>query len=290
MAAGAVLVWRRGDELGRALDQVSLTRLEVAGALAVAGTILIQLVWSALLRGLGAEPARRDAASVFFVSQLGKYVPGSVWPVVAQMQFGVRWRVPRAVMLAANVLLLGMVTASGLAVGAVLLPWSSPDGLRRYWWLLLLLLPLAAGLHPRTVPAVLDRLLRRLGRDPLPVRPGLGSLAASAGWALLAWLVLGLHVAVLAGAFGHVGVRELAAFAGGMGLAWAAGLAFIPAPAGAGVRDAVLVLTLSPMTGTTGALTVALASRALLLVADVLLAAVGALARPVGRVGPVSPS
>jgi len=100
--------------------------------------------------------------------------------------------------------------------------------------------------------------------------------------------VLGAHIAVLVGAFHGVGVRELAAAVGGMGLAWAAGIAFIPAPAGAGVRDTVLVLTLAPITGSPEALTIALASRALLLIADVLLAALGALARR--RVGPDGPS
>jgi glycosyltransferase 2 family protein len=63
-----------------------------------------------------------------------------------------------------------------------------------------------------------------------------------------------------------------------MGLAWAAGLIFIPAPAGAGVRDAVLVATFAPLIGTTAAFAVALASRVLLLVADVVLALAGAVA------------
>jgi glycosyltransferase 2 family protein len=279
LAGGAFLVWRRSDDIGAAVDQLSLGRFVLSGALAVGGTILIQFIWSALLHGLGAHPGRRDAASVFFISQLGKYIPGSVWPVVAQMQFGLRWGVPRAVMFAANVLLLGMVTASGIAVGAALLPWSSPGGLSHYWWLLLLLVPLLAGLHPRTVPAVLDLLLRKMGREPLGVRLTERGLLASAGWALGTWLVLGLHIAVLVGAFHSVGPRELAASIGGMGLAWAAGIAFIPAPVGAGVRDAILVLTLSPIVGAPEALTIALASRLLLLLADVLLAAAGAVAR-----------
>lgn len=279
LAGGAWLVWSRSDDIADAVDRLSLGRFVVSGVLAVAGTVLIQNIWSALLHGLDAHPGRRDAASVFFVSQLGKYIPGSVWPVVAQMQFGRRWGVPRAVMFAANVLLLGAVTASGIAVGAVLLPWASPRGLSHYWWLVLLLVPLLAGLHPRTVPAVLDLLLRRLGREPLGARLRPRGLAAAAGWSLASWLVLGAHVAVLVDAFHGVGPRELAAAIGGMGLAWAAGIAFLPAPAGAGVRDTILVLTLAPITGSSQALTIALASRLLLLLADVLLAAAGAIAR-----------
>jgi hypothetical protein len=293
LAGGAYLVGSRSGDIADAVQRLSIGRFVVSGVLAVAGTVLIQNIWSALLHGLDAHPGRRDAASVFFVSQLGKYLPGSVWPVLAQMQLGRRWGVPRAVMFAANVLLLGAVTASGIVVGAVLLPWASPGGLSRYWWLVLLLIPLLAGLHPRTVPAALDLVLRRLHREPIGVRLSARGLAAAGAWSLASWLVLGAHIAVLVGAFHEVGLREVAAAVGGIGLAWAAGIAFIPAPAGAGVRDAILVLTLTPITGSSQALTIALASRLLLLLADVLLAAVGALARrgggaPVGS--PLSPS
>ena len=251
----------------------------VSGIAAVVGTWLIERIWHSLLGGLGVQAGSRDAAAVFFVSQLGKYLPGSVWPVVAQMQFGRRWGAPRRLTFAANILLLGVVTASGIAVGAVLLPWSSPGGLTRYWWLLLLLAPLLAGLHPRWVWSVLDRLLVRVGRQPLGIRLSGRSLAVSLAWATATWVVLGIHLTTLMTAYDDVGPRDLAAAVGGIALAWAAGIAFIPAPAGAGIREAVLVLTLGPILGTTPAVTVALASRVLLLLADVLLAGVGALAR-----------
>ena len=51
------------------------------------------------------------------------------------------------------------------------------------------------------------------------------------------------------------------------------GWPFIPAPAGAGVREGVLVLTLGPVVGGGAAVTVALASRVLLVLTDIALAA-----------------
>jgi uncharacterized membrane protein YbhN (UPF0104 family) len=64
-----------------------------------------------------------------------------------------------------------------------------------------------------------------------------------------------------------------------MGLAFAAGLIFIPAPAGAGVRDAILVATLSDQIGAADALAVAVASRAILLAVDAVLAGAGIVVR-----------
>jgi len=284
LVGGAYLVWRERHDLAVAVDQLSLGRFVLSGVLAVVGTVLIERTWWALLAGLldgggGTRPTRRSAEAMFYVTQLGKYLPGSVWPVVAQMEFGRRWGLPRSIMLAANMLLLAVVTASGIVAGAVLLPWTSPDGLTRYWWLLVLLVPLAAVLHPRVVPWALDRLLVRLGREPVgAVLTGAG-LARALAWSLATWVVLGLHLAVLLAAYDALDPATTLASVGAIGLAWAAGLAFIPAPAGAGVREAVLVATFAPFVGTAAALTLALASRVLLLVADVLLAALGALLR-----------
>jgi hypothetical protein len=279
VVGGAYLLMSQTDDLGEAITQVSWWRFVLSVAAGVVGTVCVERTWAALLRSWGPRPEPRAAAGMFYVTQLGKYIPGSVWPVLAQMQFGAAWGIARSVMFAANILLLGLVTASGIVVGALLLPWSSASGLRDYWWLVLLVLPLAIGLHPRVLPAVLNRLLRAIGREPLVVSPDPRSLGAAVAWALATWAAMGLHVVLLASAFSSPSITLLAASTGGMALAWAAGIAFIPAPAGAGVREGILTLTLSPLIGTTAAVTVALGSRVGLLLVDVLLAGWGALAR-----------
>ena len=210
---------------------------------------------------------------MFYTSQLGKYLPGSVWPVVAQVQLGARWGAPRKVMLAASMLLLVMLTVTGILVGALLLPWSSPDGLHRYWWLLVLLPPLVVLLHPRVVCALIDQVSVWTGGERLDARVSVSGLLRAGLWALLAWVLLGTHLLILMSAYGPVDGFDAAAAVGGIGLAWAAGLAFILAPAGAGVREGVLVLTLGPVVGIEAAVTVALASRVLLVLTDIALAA-----------------
>jgi glycosyltransferase 2 family protein len=278
LGLGTWLVARSAADLRATVSDLGITAVVVAGVLALAGTVLIGEVWLVLLRGLGVAAPRTQAARVFFVSQLGKYLPGSVWPVMAQMEFGRRWQAPRRTMLAANALMIALLTATGLITGAALLPWSSEGGLGQYWWTLLLLPPLLVLLHPRTIPAVLDWLFKRLGRKPLNVRVSTGSMLVATALGFAVWLVMGLHVMTFVSALGPS--EPVAAFAaiGGMGLAWAVGLIFVPAPAGAGVRDAVLVATFAPLIGSTSAFAVALASRLLLLMADVVLALAGAIA------------
>lgn len=278
LVIGAVLVVRDADALGTAVTRIGLWPIVVSGVLCTAGTVVVGRVWLALARGLGYDAPTLQSQSAFFVSQLGKYVPGSVWPVLVQMEHGRRWGTPRRTMLAANVMMLALVTATGLVVGVVLLPWSSADGLSRYWWTVLLLVPLLACLHPRFVPAVLDRALAVVGREPLGARVPARATVSAGAWCVVLWVLMGAHLLVLTTSLGASGWTAAAAAVGGMGLGWAAGLVFIPAPAGAGVREVILVATFAPEIGASPALTVALTSRVLLLLADVLLAGAGAAA------------
>jgi len=99
----------------------------------------------------------------------------------------------------------------------------------------------------------------------------------AAGWALLSWVLLGLHLYALTSGLGVTGPRILAVTIGGFALASSVGILVVPAPAGAGIRDVVLIATLGvSMTGAE-ALGVGLASRALLIVVDLLMTALALL-------------
>lgn len=291
LAVASYLVAANWNDLRRAAVEIGAVAMIGSAFLGLFGTALISRVWRAYLRGVGVIAPERDVDQVFFVTQLGKYLPGSVWPVLAQMEAGRRWGANRSTMLVSSALMLAMLTATGLVLGMVLLPWSSGSGLRAYWWTAFFLVPLAALLHPKVLPWSVDRALRMIGREPAGVRLTVRATLLGCLWSLAAWLVLGLHVYVLVASLGVVGVTGLVVAVGGMALAWAVGLIVVPAPAGAGVRDTVLVLTLSPFTGPTAALTVALASRLILLCADLVLAGLSlVIARGFrGRVVPTQP-
>lgn len=273
VAVAVYLVVSNWADLRLVAAEIGGPNVAASALLAVLGTAMISQVWRSYVLGVGVRAPRLDLAQVFFVTQLGKYLPGSVWPVVAQMEAGRRWGAGRSTMLVSSALMLAMLTATGLGVGIVLLPWSGGAGLRQYWWTVFFLIPLAGLLHPRVTPWLLDRALRLVGRPAAGVRLTGRAVLSAAVWSVAVWIVLGLHIYTLVAPLGATGPTSLAAAVGGMALAWAVGLIIIPAPAGAGVRDTVLVLSISASVGPTAALTVALASRLLLLCADLALAA-----------------
>jgi hypothetical protein len=272
-----VVVARNRDQLADAFAEIGWGPFLLSGCLAVLGTASLFGLWRALLRGLGAEIPVSRGWDVFFVSQLGKYLPGLVWPAVAQMEAGRRWGLSRRVMLAANLLMLTVLTGSGLVVGLLLLPWSTGvDGVP--WWAWLgAALAVGVCLYPRMLTALVDRVFRRRASESPRVSLTPSAMARALAWALLVWVVYGVHVWVLVRAVGGSGADAAVASVGGMAIGWALGLVVVIAPAGAGVRDGILVAVLAPLIGRTPALAVALGSRGLQALADVLLAAAGAL-------------
>jgi hypothetical protein len=145
------------------------------------------------------------------------------------------------------------------------------------WWLLAPVPFLVAVLNPRMLWGCLRRLpLLKLNGNlpaPLPNR----AMASAVAWSTFGWVVYGLHVAVLAAAFHlHSVGTLLAAAVGGYALAWAAGLAAIVLPAGAGARDVTLVLALAAVLPTSAAVGVAVVSRAVTTVCDLALAGAAA--------------
>jgi hypothetical protein len=260
--------------------------LPVAVIAGMCGLSAQMLGWRALLSGLGSSLPYRVAARVMFVSQLGKYLPGSVWAFVAQVELARDQKVPRSRGAAATLLAVAVTVATGLAVAASALPVSSVDAARRWWWALLLAPLSLAALHPRVVGwgiRVAGRPFARFREvaEAGPLHIGGRAITAAVGWSLLAWVPLGLHVWVLTCSVGGDPVSSLGPAVGAYALAWTLGLLVIFAPAGIGVREVVLVVALAPVVDAGAALVVAVLSRLVMTLADLAWAGVAlGLSRP----------
>ncbi len=276
VVAAGYAIYRDRHSFADTIRHVGVLATVGAFAAGLVGVAATYPAWRQVLAGLGVEFGWANGARVFFASQLGKYLPGSVWPVLLQMEAGRARGASRRTMLAGNLVTVVLSCATGLVVACLLLPITDAHALAHYWWLLLALPVLVGLLHPRALTALLDRLFRLVGRAPLGERLPVTATVEAAGWSIVSWLGLGLQVWILYSAVGTVSFSGWLLCTGGMALAVAGGILFIPAPAGAGLRELILVLVLKPDLGTGGALATVVASRVLLVAADLLLAAVAA--------------
>jgi uncharacterized membrane protein YbhN (UPF0104 family) len=271
-------LWSRWPEVVSALHRLDARDLVLAALATLLNAVLTGLAWRALLADLGFRLPIGLAARVFFVGQIGKYVPGSLWPMIVQAELAKR-HVPRRSTVAATFVLLLLSGASALLVVLVTLPLtpvSSGEGRDVVRWAALLVVPVVALLHPGVLGRLLDRGLRLLGRQPLEQWTSLRGTAVATGWALLAWLTAGLQVWLLAVPLGAPATwRTLALTVGGYALAWAIGLVVVVAPAGAGAREVALAAVLATVLDRGAVVVVVLLSRVLFTAADLALAGTG---------------
>ena len=272
---GVLVVVRSGEQLREAAGRLSPTALLLSGVAGLWGLSGGLLSWRAILADLGSPLPPRAAVRVFFPAQLGKYVPGSVWALVAQMELGREHGVPRSRSGAVGLITIGVSLVTGLLLAAATLPFVSGAALERYWWVFLAVPVLGAGLLPAVANPVLDRLLRLARRGPLERSLTGRGLLAACGWALFGWVGFGVHAFLLARDLGASGPALLLVCTGAYALAWTLGFLVVVAPAGAGVREVALVVALAPVLGREQALLLALVSRAVLTVGDVVWAALG---------------
>jgi uncharacterized membrane protein YbhN (UPF0104 family) len=289
VAAIGVLLWRQRDEVVRALGEVSPGALMGSMVIGTIGVAAPVIVWRVLLAAQGYRIAPLDAARTFFLGQLGKYVPGGIWSMVAQVDLARDLRVPARQAATATLLTIALSVVSGLVVAALTLPLAQPGLLADYWWVFAVLPLLLLLLHPRVVEWWTGAVFRILRRPMPPFRLDWGVLLRSVPLLLVGWVAFGLHFGLLVRDLGEGGSALWLLSTGLFALSWIAGLLVVVAPAGAGVREGVLVLGFAGVLPPGAVLTVALLSRLLLLAADVVLAllAVGLAARsPRRRAGP----
>lgn len=279
VAAGAAAVGF-ADHLPAVLagfGDIGPVRTVIATVLVWLGLLATAQLWRANLRALGHPLRTRHTHRVFFPAQVGKYLPGAVWPYLAQLRLIRQHGVPAGATLTASAMFLAVHVSTGIAVGIALLAGVGAVA-EQVWWSLLLLPPALALLHPRVITWIVGKLPGRAQQteppeQAEPVRLRWSDLARPVGWMLLGWTGYGAAaftvLAPFTGDLATLAVTGTGAFA----VAWAVGLVTIIAPAGVGAREATFALLVAPLVGAVPAVAAALLLRLCHLVADVALAA-----------------
>lgn len=265
-----------------ALSRLRWYSMALSLAAAMSGTWCLMLAWRSVLQDLGSRLGIVPAARACFVGQLGKYVPGAVWAVAAQMELCHDHGVPRRRGITSIVVSLAITTGTGLAIAAATLPLASPGVLKRYWWVLIAVPVILLALCPPVLGRLLDRVLVLVRQQPLEQRPSWRGLLRACGWNAAGWLLFGAQAwLLLTGMTGRGLTLHVAVVAvGGYALAYSAGLLLVVLPSGIGAREVILIAALTAVAPHSVAVAVALAARLVTTVSDL---ACGALGLAAGR-------
>ena len=267
MTVALVDQWSAVSDSLRALSVVGIAASFGAAAMALLCTAQ---VWRVLLSDLGSPLPARTSAQIYFAAQLGKFIPGGVWPVLFQVELAADHGVPRRRSGLATLVQLAVLSATAAAVGSVALLFLPDVRDRQVWWLVPLALVSAIAIVPAVLNRIVSGVVRLLRRPSEDLAVSGRAVGQAAGWALAAWLCYGAHVAALASDLGAEGSDLWWASIGSYALAWLGGFLVVVAPSGAGVREGLLVLALGSVLAPSDALVVALVSRLLVTVIDAL--------------------
>ncbi len=279
VAVVGLAVWglaSQWTQVQAALDKLDGWDVAWAGLCVLAGLGCAMMAWRTLLADLGSELPVLAAIRVMFIGQLGKYVPGAVWAVAAQVELARDYEVPRRRSVTASLMGMATTLVAALVVAGITLPLTSSVAVRQYWWVLAITPFAIACLHPKVVKYLLDPVLRIARQEPLEKAVSITGMGRALGWTFAGWGCYGLHAWLLISQFAKGSeLHVLALSFGAYALSWAAGFVIIFFPGGIGPREAALVAVLSPVMPTASALVVALASRMVMTIGDLLWAGAG---------------
>ncbi len=227
-------------QIADAFATADLAWLVVGAVAAAVGMTAIALPWRRVIALLGDDMPTREVVGRYYVGEIGKYLPGGVWPILGRGELAVRWGVSRVAAYGSVLLsLLALYLAAALVVTAglpVLLAGDDGTGPIA----VVLLLPLGLlGLHPAIMRRVLD-LGERLIRRPLDLpTPAWGASVGLVLRYLPAWFAIGGATWAVARALDPgAGILDVGVAAV---LSWLVGFVLIPVPGGVGVREAAFV-------------------------------------------------
>jgi glycosyltransferase 2 family protein len=302
LAFVAAAFWYVGNSIVRQWADVrqSLTALHPAwgpvllsGLLVLAAYAILIQTWRVMLRSWNAALDYRRATRIWFVSNLGKYVPGKVWQIAAMSAMAQREGVsPVAATGSALIVNLANILSGFVFVlaGGLKLLDTTTDG--RAGTAVAIAAVLLIGLM--LLPALLPRaaaLAGKITRRPLslPRVPATAVWTATVGTAA-AWALYGVAFALLAHGVLPDVRGALWDYVAVYTISYLAGYLFVPAPGGLGVREWTMVqgMTALGLAGQGEAWVIAFASRLWLTVLEVLPGVLFVLLGGLGR--PSSPS
>jgi glycosyltransferase 2 family protein len=232
-----------------------------------AGVVFGAFSWRVIAVDLGATIGHIRGSQIYLVSQLGKYVPGSVWAYLLQMELGKKVGIPRARMFVSTLVQVGVSVVAMLTLGMIALPRLLKDNPEAAW--LYALLPLSiVALHPKVMTWGVNLVLKVVRRPPLDQPLRWTTIGKTLGYSVLAQAFMGAHLWLLATASGDFDPSLLLICIGTMSIGMLAGILFFIVPSGAGARDLLVALALTPAVGATAAAAFAVASRVMFTVAE----------------------
>lgn len=266
------VAWYQRTLIVTAFHRVSFLRLSVVLALIVPMYLASAASWRQLLIGLGNRLSYRTVLTLWVLSNIARYVPGTIWQFLGRIYFAQVHGIVRRATVLSLIYEIALLAVTAITLTVTTLPfWPVDSSLP--WWVSTVGLGALILLWPSTLSWFVGW-ISRLRREPIEHIPPLPwlQLSHAFGLTLLRLIFGGTAFWVLASVFLPLGLADLPGAIGMYALAWLVGYVTVFAPAGVGVADGTLAVLLTPRLGVAESLSVVVVFRALLFVGESIVA------------------
>jgi len=243
--------------LGRALyrdwKQIDFRELHfnigllVLSIICLCGHFLLFVVgWKMILKELGISLPFSKALRIIFYSELGKYLPGKIWTFTGRMYFCQKVGIPNSKTFVSMVLELALTVLSGILIFLISLLFSSRFKMDINPFLLVIVAVLILMMiHPKILVRIINFFLRLLKKEPIEIGLNFSQIFIMTAYYCIIWFCFGIAFYFLINSVTFIIPSKIPILTGSFAISSTIGVVALFAPAGLGVREAILAVLLN---------------------------------------------
>ena len=246
--------------------------LAISFCIILAVSIFMIVIWRYILGQFNAHLSFKKAFRIWFLSSLGRYIPGKVWQVMGMAYLTNKEGIGAEISITSALLAQALSFIPGMILGLFTVMFFIPDIHLPGWvYLALIFVPLGIIIvYPPYLEKLVNAINRFLKRKELHFTATFARNLSTMLLYLCAWIVHGIAFFLFTRSITYIDVTHIFSFFGIFAGAYIIGLIAVFVPGGLGVREGILAALLSAFFPFPVAVAIAFGSRIWITCAELL--------------------
>jgi len=263
----AGIIYKNWREVSGAIENINYGWLLLSLIIITINLTFQSYIWHLLLKHSHKRLPFKESFVTYFKSVITRYLPGGIWVFFARTYITMKLGFSKSQILFLITIESIMAVLSG---GIIFLVIQPPTDYLVYLNLMLTIVIIVMAVLlalPRHFKKLFEMVFKReLSIVLLPIKVLITLIIIF----IIHWFITGLALYCLINAFTAFSVAGILTLSGYFAVSWIIGFLFLIAPSGLGVREAVLIILLSPIIGISPATIISLLSRILFIFGELI--------------------
>ena len=229
-------------------------------------------IWRIVLESFGYRIQFRSAWAIYFIGNLGRYIPGKVWTVAGVAYMGNKVGIPPVITGTAAVCAQAYAILSSFVFFILFFIFINTALFKAgfLWAVPVPVILILIFMVPRNLERMLNVILTRLGKEEVAILLSIGTAVKITFLYLCSWFVFGFAFWLFVSSIAGAGTFNLLYLTGVYAVSYVTGYLALFAPGGIGVREGIMSILLTSVISPGVAAVVAVLSRLMVTVVELL--------------------